>query len=294
MILYPFFAKRRAIAFPKPAVAPVIIIVLFIVEHFLISRKSINNSIFAVLKMNSQPHNLNRDKKTEVESMFDSIAWRYDFLNHFLSLGIDNLWRRRAIRIISESFQNPYILDVATGTCDLAIAAMRIKPSGIKGIDISQKMLDIGNEKIRKRGFDKTISLMQADSENIPFDEAVFDIAMVAFGVRNFADPLKGLSEMRRVLRNDGMIMVLEFSKPEGFPFRTVFNFYFRNILPIFGRLFSKDKSAYSYLPDSVMRFPDNESFLELLTAAGFSETRQLKLTGGVASIYTGIKKNRQ
>jgi demethylmenaquinone methyltransferase / 2-methoxy-6-polyprenyl-1,4-benzoquinol methylase len=234
------------------------------------------------------------DKKARVESMFDSIAWRYDFLNHFLSFSIDRLWRKRAIRIISESHKNPSILDVATGTGDLAIAALRLNPSKITGIDISKNMLDIGREKIRKKGLISKIELMQADSESIPFSDNVFDVAMVAFGVRNFADPLKGLSEMMRVLRDDGIIMVLEFSKPARFPFKTVYNFYFRRILPFFGKLLSKDKAAYDYLPDSVMKFPDNEAFLNLLSLAGFSETKQVKLTGGVASIYTGIKRSKQ
>jgi len=206
------------------------------------------------------------DKKAAVESMFDSIAWRYDFLNHFLSFSIDRLWRKRAIRIISETHKHPAILDVATGTGDLAIAALKLDPSNITGIDISKNMLEIGREKIRKKGFSSKIELIQADSENIPFNDNVFDVAMVAFGVRNFSDPLKGLSEMCRVVRNDGMIMVLEFSKPSGFPFRTVYNFYFRNILPFFGKLFSKDKGAYEYLPDSVMKFPDNEAFLKLMS----------------------------
>ena len=135
---------------------------------------------------------------------------------------------------------------------------------------------------------------MQADSENIPFGDNSFDVVMVAFGVRNFADPLKGLTEMYRVIRDTGLVMVLEFSKPSGFPFRPLYNFYFKNILPFFGRFFSKDKSAYEYLPDSVMKFPDNQAFLELLSNAGFSEAKQIKLTGGVASIYTGIKKTMQ
>jgi demethylmenaquinone methyltransferase/2-methoxy-6-polyprenyl-1,4-benzoquinol methylase len=240
-------------------------------------------------------HNqINKDKRELVESMFDSIAWRYDFLNHFLSFGIDHLWRRRAIKIISKSYKNPHILDVATGTCDLALAAMKLDPVKISGIDISTGMLEIGKEKIVKKGYSGKIELMRADSENIPFADDHFDVAMVAFGVRNFADPLKGLSEMRRVIRNEGMILVLEFSKPSVFPFRPVYNFYFRNILPFFGRLFSKDKSAYTYLPDSVSRFPDNEKFLDLLSKAGFAGTRQVKLTGGVASIYTGIKMAEQ
>jgi demethylmenaquinone methyltransferase/2-methoxy-6-polyprenyl-1,4-benzoquinol methylase len=232
-----------------------------------------------------------KDKRALVESMFDSIAWRYDFLNHFLSFGIDNLWRRKAVRIISRSYKNPSILDVATGTGDLAIAAMKIDPVKIFGIDISAGMLEIGKQKIGKKGYSRRIELIRADSENIPFDDNYFDVAMVAFGVRNFADPLKGLTEMRRVIRNNGMILVLEFSKPASFPFRHIYYFYFRNILPFFGRLFSKDKSAYTYLPDSVSQFPDNEEFLKLLKEAGFSDTGQVKLTGGVASIYTGINE---
>ncbi len=244
--------------------------------------------------MEDRQLNTKSEKRVAVESMFDSIAWRYDFLNHFLSFGIDHLWRKRAIRIISKSYKNPHILDVATGTADLAIAALKLDPSGIEGIDISQNMLEIGKEKIVKKGLAGKIRLTQGDSENIPFDDSSFDVAMVAFGVRNFSDPHKGLTEMRRVLRDNGMIVVLEFSKPSGFPFRPVYNFYFRNILPFFGKLFSKDKAAYNYLPDSVMKFPDNAEFLKLLSQAGFSELFQRKLTGGVASIYTGIKFTTQ
>jgi demethylmenaquinone methyltransferase / 2-methoxy-6-polyprenyl-1,4-benzoquinol methylase len=231
------------------------------------------------------------DKRAAVESMFDSIAWRYDFLNHFLSMGIDKLWRRKAIKIISFHCKNPEILDVATGTGDLAIASLKLNPASVTGIDISKKMLAIGREKIEKKGLNGSITLLEGDSESMPFQDDAFDVAMVAFGVRNFSDPLKGLSEMRRVLRNRGMVMVLEFSKPTGFPFRNIYKFYFLNILPFFGRVFSKDSSAYTYLPESVMKFPDNEDFLHLLRSAGFEATRQIKLTGGIASIYTGIKK---
>jgi len=231
------------------------------------------------------------DKRAAVESMFDSIAWRYDFLNHFLSLGIDKLWRRKAIKIISQHFRNPRILDVATGTGDLAIASLKLNPLSVTGIDISKKMLEIGLEKIEKRGLTKTVTLLEGDCENMPFADASFDVAMVAFGVRNFSDPIKGLSEMRRVLKNNGLVMVLEFSKPTAFPFRSIYKFYFLNILPFFGRIFSKDSSAYTYLPESVMQFPDNEAFLSLLRSAGFGDTGQIKLSGGIASIYTGIKK---
>jgi demethylmenaquinone methyltransferase/2-methoxy-6-polyprenyl-1,4-benzoquinol methylase len=244
--------------------------------------------------MENQPLNLNGSKKATVESMFDSIAWRYDFLNHFLSFNFDRLWRRKAVRIISKSCKTPRVLDVATGTGDLAIAAMKLNPSKIYGIDIAVKMLAIGKEKVKRKGFSEKIELIEGDSEKIPFDDNSFDVAMAAFGVRNFSDPLKGLIEMNRVLQNNGMIMVLEFSKPSGFPVKPLYNFYFRNILPFFGRLFSKDKAAYSYLPDSVMKFPDNEEFLNLLIQAGFSNTHQEKLTGGVASIYTGIKLSTQ
>jgi demethylmenaquinone methyltransferase/2-methoxy-6-polyprenyl-1,4-benzoquinol methylase len=240
--------------------------------------------------MENLPLNLNNNKKAVVESMFDSIAWRYDFLNHFLSFNFDRYWRRRTIRIISKSFVNPIILDVATGTADLALAAMKLNPLKISGIDISHKMLEIGKEKVERKGFGGKIDLLIADSEKLPFDDNVFDVAMVAFGVRNFANPLKGLSEMKRVIRPGGMIIVLEFSKPSVFPFKQLYNFYFKNILPLFGRFFSKDKDAYRYLPDSVMKFPDNEEFLKLLVKAGCSETNQVKLTAGVASIYTGIK----
>lgn len=240
--------------------------------------------------MESQSSEARNEKRTVVEAMFDSIAWRYDFLNHFLSFNTDRRWRRKAVKMISESYNSPYILDVATGTGDLAIAAARISPSGVKGIDISQNMLALGRNKVSKKGHDGLIELLYGDSEKIPFEDNLFDVAMVAFGVRNFSDPLKGLIEMRRVIKQGGMILVLEFSKPSAFPFKSIYNFYFTRILPFFGRIFSKDRNAYRYLPDSVMNFPDNEEFIKLLLKAGYSKTNQRKLTGGIASIYTGFK----
>lgn len=238
--------------------------------------------------------NLQSDKKANVTSMFDSIAPSYDFLNHFLSFGTDRIWRKKAIRIISESYKNPRILDVAAGTADLSIAAIKLDPEHITGIDISVKMLEIGREKISRKRLDDRIELIQGDSEKIPFANDHFDVAMVAFGVRNFADPLKGLSEMTRVVRRGGMVMVLEFSKPVKSPVRQLYIFYFLNVLPNIGRLFSKNKKAYSYLPESVMQFPDNEQFIELMMKAGLSSVRQEKLTWGVASIYTGLKQTMQ
>lgn len=234
------------------------------------------------------------NKRQVVESMFDAIAWRYDFLNHFLSLGIDTLWRKRAVKEIGRNTVNPVILDVATGTADLAIASLKIRPASVTGVDISKNMLSEGLEKIRKLRLDDKIKLMVGDSLSLPFADGSFDVAMAAFGVRNFAEPLKGLAEMNRVLRKGGFIMILEFSRPARFPFRTLYNFYFLNILPFVGKLFSRDRSAYRYLPESVMKFPDNEDFIKLLREAGFSDTGQIRLTGGIASIYTGKKQEMQ
>jgi demethylmenaquinone methyltransferase / 2-methoxy-6-polyprenyl-1,4-benzoquinol methylase len=233
-------------------------------------------------------------KKADIGAMFDSIAWRYDFLNHFLSFGIDRCWRKKAIRLIGEASRHSKILDVATGTGDLAIAAMKLNPEKITGIDISSGMLEIGREKIRKKGFSGTIELYSGDSENIHFPDNSFDVAMVAFGVRNFSDPVKGLKEMNRVLLPGGMIMVLEFSKPVVFPLRQIFNLYFLKILPLFGRFFSKNKDAYQYLPDTVMKFPDNEDFIRLMLISGFIRISQKKLSFGIASIYTGFKPDVQ
>jgi len=222
--------------------------------------------------------------------MFDSIAHSYDFLNHFLSFGIDKTWRKKAVRIISRTYSNPGILDVAAGTGDLSIAAIRLDPVHITGIDISPKMLEIGREKVRRKGYEGRIELIEGDSEHIPFNDGSFDVAMVAFGVRNFANPLKGLSEMRRVVRTGGVVMVLEFSKPVKFPFKQLYYFYFLNILPLIARIFSKNSVAYRYLPESVMHFPDNDRFIEIMKSAGLSEIKQEKLTGGIVSIYTGLK----
>jgi demethylmenaquinone methyltransferase/2-methoxy-6-polyprenyl-1,4-benzoquinol methylase len=173
---------------------------------------------------------LNKDKEA-VGPMFDSIARRYDFLNHLLSFGIDKKWRRRAIEIISDVCKNPAILDVATGTGDLAIAAAKADPGTVKGIDISEKMLELGRRKVMEKGLSDLIELLKCDSENICFPDNTFDVAMVAFGVRNFSDPVKGLSEMRRIVRKGGLVLILEFSKPDGSAFRSVFDFYFRNLL---------------------------------------------------------------
>lgn len=228
-------------------------------------------------------------KKQEVRSMFDSIAWRYDFLNHFLSFGTDYFWRRKAISEIKKRLDPKDILDVATGTCDLAIAAVKhMKPDTVTGVDISQRMLEEGRKKLHRKGLENKVSLSLAESEDLPFEDSSFDVVMVAFGVRNFEDPVKGLSEMRRVLRDKGLVMVLEFSRPSKFPFKGIYYFYFKRILPLFGKLFSKDDGAYSYLPDSVNNFPDGDGFFAMMSKAGFGELYQRRLTGGVATIYIG------
>jgi demethylmenaquinone methyltransferase/2-methoxy-6-polyprenyl-1,4-benzoquinol methylase len=234
--------------------------------------------------------NSSRDKKADVTAMFNDIAHTYDFLNHFLSFGIDRIWRKKAVRIISRAYKNPEILDVAAGTADLSIAAIKADPQHITGIDISLEMLEIGREKVLRKGLSDRIELIEGDSERIPFADDTFDVAMAAFGVRNFADPLKGLSEMRRVTRKGGMVLVLEFSKPTRFPFRQLYKLYFHNIVPLIGRFFSKNASAYRYLPESVIQFPDNEHFKELMVKTGLSSILQKKLTMGVSSIYTGLK----
>lgn len=231
---------------------------------------------------------------SEVGPMFDSIAGSYDFLNHFLSFGVDRYWRRKAIKTMIGKYKDPVVLDVATGTADLAISALRLNPRKITGIDISENMLALGREKVNRKGASSIIELMKGESEDINYCQEVFDIAMVAFGVRNFRDPLQGLSEMNRVLKPGGTVMVLEFSKPLWFPFKQLYYFYFLRILPFIGRFFSGSNNAYRYLPESVLGFPDNEKFLSMLSQAGFVQLNQIKLTGGIASIYTGIKRGAQ
>jgi len=221
--------------------------------------------------------------------MFNNIAHRYDFLNHFLSAGIDYSWRRKAIRMLGESHPKT-ILDVATGTADLAIEAVKIHPEHITGIDIAEDMLAIGRKKIIKKKLSRLITLEAGDSEALKFEDDTFDAAMVAFGVRNFENLEKGLSEMYRVLNKGGIVLVLEFSKPKNFPVKQLYNFYFRYILPFFGRIISGDKDAYVYLPDSVGEFPHGKAFLNILSNVGFKDPVYKPLTFGIASVYTGKK----
>lgn len=228
--------------------------------------------------------------------MFNNIAHRYDFLNHFLSMGIDILWRRKAIREIRKFFSQKKLsaplrlLDIATGTGDFAIEAIKLNPVKITGIDISEKMLDAGREKLKKLSLENRIELICADSEKIPFNDSVFSAITVGFGVRNFENLGKGLSEMHRVLNDDGIAVILEFSKPAVFPVKQVYNFYFKNILPLAGKLISRDSRAYTYLPESVSAFPDGPAFLEIMKNAGFRNLRCIPLSFGIATLYLGEK----
>jgi demethylmenaquinone methyltransferase / 2-methoxy-6-polyprenyl-1,4-benzoquinol methylase len=228
-------------------------------------------------------------KKEQVASMFDSISPRYDLLNRVLSLGIDTIWRKKAINMLRAD-KPERILDVATGTADLAIAALRIKPKQVIGVDISAGMLAMGDEKLRRKKLEDRIKLVLGDSEGLPFEENSFDAATVAFGVRNFEHLLDGLKDINRVLRPGAKLVVLEFSRPDKFPVKQLYHFYFRFILPVVGRLVSKDNAAYTYLPASVQVFPEGKAFLSYLEQAGFVNNREKRLTFGICSIYVGQK----
>jgi demethylmenaquinone methyltransferase/2-methoxy-6-polyprenyl-1,4-benzoquinol methylase len=228
-------------------------------------------------------------KKEQVAEMFNNISGNYDFLNHFLSLGIDILWRKKAISLLKKD-KPSQILDIATGTGDFAFEALKLNPEKIIGVDISSGMLEVGKQKVIKRNLENKIELILGDSEGLPFEDNKFDAVIVSFGVRNFENLEKGLKDMHRVLKPGGKTVILEFSKPTIFPMKQLYQFYFRWILPKIGRLISKDRAAYTYLPDSVQAFPDGKNFLNVLEKIGFTNTTCKPLTFGISSIYTGIK----
>lgn len=229
-------------------------------------------------------------KKAQVARMFDNIAHRYDFLNHFFSLGIDKLWRRKAIRMMLADHPKE-VLDVATGTADFAIGTAHQAP-GVKviGVDISAGMLEIGREKVRKARQDDRVELVLADGESLPFEDHRFDAFTVAFGVRNFEHLEAGLAEMHRTLAAGGKGYILEFSKPKWFPMKQLFWLYFRYIMPTVGKWFSRDASAYTYLPESVKAFPEGENLRTILLACGFTTCTLHPLTGGIATLYIVTK----
>lgn len=219
--------------------------------------------------------------------MFDAIARRYDLLNRVLSGGIDQSWRRKAVEMLRP--ENPRrILDIATGTADLAIQAMALNPEQIVGVDLSTQMLEVGRAKVAGRGLSDRITLLEGDAENLNFGDDEFDAILVAFGVRNFGDLGRGLSEMWRVLRPGGCAVVLEFSHPTAFPIKQGYALYSRYVLPRLGGAISGDSGAYRYLPDSVAAFPDGPEFLSRMQSAGFNDLSARRLSFGIASIYFG------
>lgn len=228
-------------------------------------------------------------KKEQVAEMFDNIAHKYDFLNHILSMGIDILWRKKAIRLL-KPYQPTQMLDIATGTGDFALEALALNPDKIIGADISRDMLAVGVEKIKKKGLQDKISFQYGDSENLPFETDTFDAITVSFGVRNFEDLEKGLSDMRRVLKPKGAVAIIEFSKPQQFPIKQLYGFYFKNILPGIGKLISKDARAYTYLPESVDAFPYGDAFVKIMDKVGYTNIKAYPLTFGIASIYLAEK----
>jgi demethylmenaquinone methyltransferase/2-methoxy-6-polyprenyl-1,4-benzoquinol methylase len=229
-------------------------------------------------------------KKQQVAAMFDDIAFRYDFLNRFLSAGIDIKWRKKAIDQIKD-LQPQNILDVATGTADVAIMASGIlKPKKIVGIDISDGMLEIGRKKVVKARLENIIELLNGDSETINFTDDSFDAVTVAFGVRNFQHLEKGLSEIYRVLKPGGKLVVLEFSKPKMPGVKGVYNLYMQIICPNVGKLFSKNRNAYKYLDESIKKFPEGKNFTNILDNLGYKDTYCKPLSFGICSIYCGTK----
>ncbi|WP_311953461.1 bifunctional demethylmenaquinone methyltransferase/2-methoxy-6-polyprenyl-1,4-benzoquinol methylase UbiE [Mucilaginibacter terrae] len=229
-------------------------------------------------------------KKEQVADMFNNISKTYDFLNHFMSLGIDIVWRKIAINEL-KSLKPKRILDVATGTGDFAFEALSIlNPDKIIGVDISAGMLEIAKQKIAKRKLSDKFEVRLGDSEKLSFEADEFDALTVAYGVRNFENLEVGLADMRRVLKPGGKAVVLEFSKPKAFPVKQLYNFYFKYITPGIGRIFSKDARAYSYLPESVAAFPDGKDFVKLMEKVGFKNTKNRPLLFGICSVYTGVK----
>jgi demethylmenaquinone methyltransferase/2-methoxy-6-polyprenyl-1,4-benzoquinol methylase len=237
--------------------------------------------------------NNEQSKKEQVARMFDNIAPKYDFLNHFLSLGIDVYWRKKAVRLLKQKFQGrspEQLLDVATGTGDLALELLQLNPQHVHGVDIAPKMLELGREKVKDKSLEDKVTLQEGDAAQLAFEDNQFEGVTVAFGVRNFDQLEQGLAEMYRVLKPGGMLVIIEFSRPKMWPFKQIFNLYFRYILPRIGRMISGDKQAYSYLPASVLAFPEGHEFLKILQKTGFKTTHHYSLTLGICAIYTGTK----
>ncbi len=231
-------------------------------------------------------------RKEQVTEMFDNISKNYDFMNRIMTFGIDVKWRKKVVKIVKKT--NPKkILDIATGTGDFAIMLAEIKPDKIVGLDISKGMLEVGKQKIEEKGLQNLIEMVLGDSENLPFDDNSFDAITVGFGVRNFENLDKGLLEINRVLKPGGIFVVLETSQPDKFPFKQGFKFHSKYIIPLLGKLFSKDQSAYKYLPESAEAFPYGEAFNNILKKNKFISVNNIPLMFGAASIYTAYKTKK-
>lgn len=228
-------------------------------------------------------------KKAQVEQMFDNISGKYDLLNRVLSMGIDVSWRKKVVKKIKSSHPES-ILDIATGTGDLAIQMAKATTAKVTGFDLSAGMLEVGRKKVKEQNLDNRIEMIQGDAENMPFEDNSFDCITVAFGVRNFENLEKGLDEIYRVLKPGGTFVILEFSQPKAFPMKQLYSFYSKKILPKIGKQISKDKSAYTYLPESVESFPYGEKMKNILKSRKFTEVSDKKLTFGIASIYESLK----
>ncbi|MGY0425230.1 MAG: bifunctional demethylmenaquinone methyltransferase/2-methoxy-6-polyprenyl-1,4-benzoquinol methylase UbiE [Polaribacter sp.] len=228
-------------------------------------------------------------KKEQVAQMFDTISGNYDDLNRVISLGIDVKWRKKVVEIIGKN-KPKQILDIATGTGDLALMMASLQPDRIVGLDISVGMLEVGKQKIAKANLSKKIEMMLGDSEEMPFENNTFDAITVSFGVRNFANLEKGIQEIARVLKPTGVLVILETSNPTKFPFKQGYKLYTNLFLPVVGKLFSKDKVAYSYLSETANSFPFGEAFNNILQKNGFTNTEHTPVTFGVATIYTARK----
>jgi len=233
--------------------------------------------------------NQDSSRKEQVTRMFDNISGNYDFMNRLMTFGIDVKWRKKVVKMVAETKPRK-ILDIATGTGDFAIMLADIKPEKIVGLDISQGMLEVGKKKVAEKGLDNLIEMVLGDSENLPFEDNSFDAVTVGFGVRNFENLDKGLSEINRVLRPGGIFVVLETSQPEKFPFKQGYKFYSKYIIPFLGRLFSKDKNAYEYLPESAEAFPYGQAFNNILKKNQFTSVQNYPLMFGAASIYKAFK----
>ena len=229
-------------------------------------------------------------KKEQVAQMFDTISGNYDSLNRVISFGIDVKWRKKVLKIVSDK-KPKIILDIATGTGDLAILMSQTNAEKIIGLDISAGMLEVGKKKIEEKKLSNVIELVLADSEKIPFDDNYFDAITVGFGVRNFENLEKGFTEILRVLKPNGVFVILETSVPDKTPYKQGYNFYTKNILPIIGKLFSKDNSAYGYLSESAAAFPYGEALNNILRKIGFIDVVAMPQTFGVATIYSASKK---